>query len=148
MNQKFWVGVVSEEHVRIGEKGEFAQLCHGKCAPLKKMKEGDWLIYYSPKTKYPDGKPLQSFTAIGTVKSGIIYRFEMNPQFIPFRMDIEYQPCQNISLSSIKKMLEFVNENANIGLLFRRGHFEIEQKDFMTIANAMGVTFHGMEIKV
>jgi hypothetical protein len=79
MNQKFWVGVVSEEHVRIGEKGGFAQLCHGKCAPLKKMKEGDWLIYYSPKTKYSDGKPLQSFTAIGTVKSGIIYRFEMNP---------------------------------------------------------------------
>jgi hypothetical protein len=63
-------------------------------------------------------------------------------------MDIEYQPCQNISLSSIKKMLKFVNENANIGLLFRRGHFEIEQKDFMTIANAMGVTFYGMEIKV
>lgn len=148
MNQKFWMGVVSEEHVRIGEKGGFAQLCHGKCAPLKRMKEGDWLIYYSPKTNYPEGKPLQSFTAIGTVKSGFIYRFEMGLQFIPYRMDITYQPCQSVSLASIKPMLQFVNENGNIGLLFRRGHFEIQQQDFMTIANAMGVNLNGMEIKV
>ncbi|TKI72624.1 EVE domain-containing protein [Lysinibacillus mangiferihumi] len=148
MNRKFWVGVVSEEHVRIGEQGGFAQLCHGKYAPLKRMKEGDWLIYYSPKTKYPDGKPLQSFTAIGAVKSGIVYRFEMAQNFIPYRMDIEYQPCQNISLANIKSRLKFIHDNVNIGLLFRRGHFEIEQQDFMTIANAMGVNFHGMEIKV
>ncbi|MET4561014.1 hypothetical protein ABIA69_002159 [Lysinibacillus parviboronicapiens] len=32
MNRKFWVGVVSEEHVRIGEQGGFAQLCHEKYA--------------------------------------------------------------------------------------------------------------------
>lgn len=148
MNRKYWIGVVSEEHVRIGEKDGFAQLCHGKCAPLKRMKEDDWLVYYSPKTRYPDGKPLQSFTAIGTVKSGNIYRYEMAPNFIPYRLDIEYQPCQNVSFASIKPRLKFVNENANIGLLFRRGHFEIEQHDFMTIANAMGVNFHGMEFEV
>jgi len=37
MKQRFWIGVVSEEHVKIGEKDGFAQLCHGKYAPLKRM---------------------------------------------------------------------------------------------------------------
>ncbi|MFJ7939210.1 hypothetical protein ACIQYG_11945 [Peribacillus sp. NPDC096622] len=27
-----------------GIDGGFAQLCHGKEAPLKKMKNGDWII--------------------------------------------------------------------------------------------------------
>jgi hypothetical protein len=148
MNQRYWIGIVSEEHVRLGEKGGFAQLCHGKCAPLKKMKEGDGLIYYSPKTKYPDGYPLQSFTAIGTVKTGVAYRYEMSPEFIPYRIDIEYQPCQNVKYSSIKPMLKFPKEYDNIGLVFRRGHFEIKQEDFITIATAMGVTFHGMGIQI
>ena len=29
------------------------------------MGAGDGLAYYSPKTDYPDGEPLQAFTAIG-----------------------------------------------------------------------------------
>lgn len=83
MKQRFWIGVVSEEHVKIGEKDGFAQLCHGKHAPLKRMNAGDWLIYYSPKTKYPDGNPLQAFTAIGMVKSGNVYQVQMAPEFFP-----------------------------------------------------------------
>ncbi|TDU13644.1 EVE domain-containing protein [Bacillus subtilis] len=68
MNTNYWIGVVSEQHVLKGAAGGFAQLCHGKKAPLAKMKEGDWLIYYSPRDAYPDGKLLRSFTAIGKVK--------------------------------------------------------------------------------
>ncbi|MBP0723773.1 EVE domain-containing protein [Bacillus sp. RG28] len=148
MSNKFWIGVVSEEHVKLGVKGGYAQLCHGKCAPLKKMKEEDWLIYYSPKTAYPEGKPLQSFTAIGKVKNGIAYQFEMSPNFIPYRIDIEYYDCQNTSLASVKSKLLFTKNNPNIGLLFRRGHFEIQKEDFITIVNDMGVDINGMEFKI
>jgi hypothetical protein len=45
---RYWIGVVSESHVKLGVEGGFAQLCHGKSAPLRRMREGDWLIYYSP----------------------------------------------------------------------------------------------------
>jgi len=148
MKQRFWIGVVSEEHVKIGEKDGFAQLCHGKHSPLKRMNAGDWLIYYSPKTKYPDGNPLQAFTAIGMVKSENVYQVQMAPEFSPYRLDILYQPCHNVSFVRIKSKLTFVSENANVGLLFRRGYFEVTKQDFITIANAMGVDFSGMEIKV
>ena len=46
---KYWMGTVSKEHVMIGVEGNFCQLCHGKSTPLKRMKKGDILIYYSPK---------------------------------------------------------------------------------------------------
>ena len=34
------------------------------------MQPGDGLVYYSPKTSYPDGDPLREFTAIGRIAEG------------------------------------------------------------------------------
>lgn len=146
MNTNYWIGVVSEQHVLKGAAGGFAQLCHGKKAPLAKMKEGDWLIYYSPRDAYPDGKLLRSFTAIGKVKSGNIYPYQMAPNFIPYRLDIDYYPCHKIGFYDIKSKLEFVQETKHLGFLFRRGHFEISKKDFLAIAQAMGVNISGMAL--
>ncbi|MCY9031814.1 EVE domain-containing protein [Bacillus inaquosorum] len=146
MNTKYWIGVVSEQHVLKGAASGFAQLCHGKKAPLAKMKEGDWLIYYSPRDAYPDGKLLRSFTAIGKVKSGNIYPYQMAPNFIPYRLDIDYYPCDKIGFYGIKSQLEFVQETKHLGFLFRRGHFEISKNDFLTISQAMGVNISGMAL--
>jgi hypothetical protein len=41
-----WIGVASRDHVINAIQGGFAQLCHGKQAPLKKMHTGDWIISY------------------------------------------------------------------------------------------------------
>jgi hypothetical protein len=38
---------------------------------------------YSPRTAYPDGEPLQAFTAIGTVVTGDVYQVEVTPDFKP-----------------------------------------------------------------
>ena len=46
---RFWIGVVSKEHVLRGVEGGFCQVCHGKKAPLNRMEKGDYLLYYSPK---------------------------------------------------------------------------------------------------
>lgn len=67
-SRRNWIGVVSASHVFRGAEGGFAQLCHGKAAPLKRMQAGDWLIYYSPRTDMQNGEPLQAFTAIGQVQ--------------------------------------------------------------------------------
>ena len=49
MERKYWITVVSKDHLQRGIAGGFMQANHGKEAPLKKMKEGDWVIFYSPK---------------------------------------------------------------------------------------------------
>src|SRR3954453_10567505 len=76
MPRRYWIGVVSREHVRLGVAGGFAQVGHGKGAPLKRMKPGDWLIYYSPRESHPDGAPVKAFTAIGEVTGSEIYQVE------------------------------------------------------------------------
>ena len=62
-----WLGVVSRAHVQKGVAGGFAQLCHGKAQPLRRMRRGDWLVYYSPTTEM-GGAALRAFTAIGQVE--------------------------------------------------------------------------------
>ena len=85
---KFWVGVVSENHVKRGVDGGFCQVCHGKGGPLKRMKKGDYLLYYSPKIDLDSDQKLQAFTAVGKMTGDEVYQFEMAPDFIPFRRDV------------------------------------------------------------
>ena len=75
--RQFWIGVVSKDHVDRATAGGFAQVNHGKAGPLERMRAGDGFAFYSPRTSYPDGKPLQAFTAIGRVRTGAVYQAEM-----------------------------------------------------------------------
>ena len=72
--RNYWIGVVSKEHVDIGVAGSFTQVNHGKAGPLERMRAGDGFVFYSPRTSYPDGDPLQAFTAIGRVRNGTVYQ--------------------------------------------------------------------------
>lgn len=134
---KYWLGIVSKEHVLIGKTEGFAQVCHGKRAPLVKMKKDDWLIYYSPGNNM--GKSdLQAFTAIGQVQDDHVFQFKMFEDFIPFRRKISYLNSREVLLISIKSKLNFTHEK-NWGYQMRRGLIELSKEDFMTIANSMDV---------
>ena len=52
----FWIGVASRDHVNVAVQGAFVQLNHGEKAPLGRLKAGDGVIMYSPRTTYPDGE--------------------------------------------------------------------------------------------
>src|SRR5258708_4594260 len=47
---------------------------------------------YSPRTAYPNGEPLQAFTAIGTVVTGDVYQVQVTPDFRPHRVDVQFVP--------------------------------------------------------
>ncbi|MFD1884911.1 EVE domain-containing protein [Paenibacillus wenxiniae] len=141
------MGVVSETHVQRGVAGGFAQLCHGKAAPLRKMKRGDWFVYYSPRTEIKGGEPLQAFTAIGRVQDDEVYAYAMSDTFIPFRRNMDYIDCQQASIRGLLDQLSFTRDNRNWGVLFRRGQFQITADDFQLIAEAMGVDIHvGLDV--
>ena len=136
--QAFWIGVVSRSHVEIGAKGGFVQLGHGKKAPLQKLHPGDGLIMYSPRTSYPDGETLQSFTAIGLVTSGRIYQVEMTPDFKPFRVDVRFLKCHEAPIKPLIDKLSFIKSKTHWGATFRFGQLKIPWEDFDLIAKAMG----------
>jgi hypothetical protein len=137
---RYWIGVVSRQHVMRGVEGSFAQVCHGKCAPLQRLKTGDWLIYYSPRTEYPDGASYQAFTAIGRMRNDTVYQVEMSADFHPFRRDVDFVPSIDAPIRPLLGGLSFIQNTSNWGMIFRRGLFEITEADFRLIADAMGAS--------
>jgi len=133
-----WIGVVSRSHVQLGVEGGFIQLNHGKKAPLQRLHAGDGLAIYSPKTAYPDGEPLQSFTAIGSVTSGDIYQVEMGPDFKPYRVDVEFLSCREAPIRPLIDELSFIKSKTHWGAAFRFGLLKVPAEDFLLIVEAMG----------
>lgn len=139
MSKKFWIGTVSKEHVERGKQGGFAQVCHGKEAPLKKMQEGDVLIYYSPTIKYGEKTPYQFFTALGVVSKKPPYQVKMTPDFIPYRRDIYYLETKDAPIKPLIEKLNFIQNKTCWGYAFRFGILQINQDDFICIAKEMGL---------
>lgn len=135
--RRYWIGVVSEAHVRIGVEEGFAQLCHGKEAALKRMRAGDWLIYYSPRTEMNGGEALQAFTAIGQLIDNRVYTHQMSETFVSFRRDVRFLPCHNVKISGLLDDLTFTSGKSNWGYSLRFGQIKISQADFLTIATKM-----------
>lgn len=132
---RFWIGVVSRDHVRMGVAGGFAMLNHGKLGPLTTLGPGDGLVYYSPRTAWPKGDMLKAFTAIGTVGDAAPYQAEMRPGLTGFRRDIDWMKATETPVASLSGRLDFTR--GSWGMLARRGLFEITAADFQTIREAM-----------
>ncbi|MCB1406453.1 MAG: EVE domain-containing protein, partial [Rhodobacteraceae bacterium] len=50
-----WVAVASADHVAIGRRDGFMQVCHGKPGPLSRVQPGDLVAYYSPRDQMRGG---------------------------------------------------------------------------------------------
>ncbi|MFN8476045.1 MAG: EVE domain-containing protein [Anaerolineae bacterium] len=136
---RYWINTVSRNHVQRGVAGGFTQANHGKNTALRRLQSGDMIVFYSPRTDYPDGAPLQHFTALGRVADDALYQSEMSPSFHPWRRNIEYLACDEAPIQPLIADLDFIQDKKSWGFPFRRGLFEINEADFRRIAAAMGV---------
>ena len=134
---RYWIVVVSKDHIGRGVAGGFMQANHGKAAPLKKMAMNDWAICYSPKKSYNGNEPLQAFTAIGQVADDNIYQHKMSDDFVPYRRSINYHPCRETPITPLIRQLDFIRNKNAWGYSFRFGFFEIPENDFKLIKSAM-----------
>ena len=114
------------------------QLSHGKAAPLKRVKPGDRIVYYSPTVTLGGKDKLQTFTAIGTVKDREPYVFDMGKSFMPYRRDVAWAKAVETPIHPLLDQLEFTAGKANWGYQLRFGLFPISAADFKLIAAAMG----------
>jgi hypothetical protein len=139
-----WVAVASAEHVRIGRSQGFMQVSHGKAAPLKRIRPGDAVVYYSPTTVLRGKDKLQSFTAIGVVKDGAPYQADMGGGFCPFRRDVCWRTAREVPIKPLLGSLNFTTAGSNWGFQLRFGLFEISERDMALIATAMGVSLSAL----
>ena len=134
---QYWIGVASREHVRLGVKGGFAQFSHGKLAPARRLSQGDWIIYYSPKLKFGEAEPCQKFVAIGRAIDREPFQVEQFPGFKPWRRKIRYERAAEADVHPLIERLSFIKDKTKWGAAFRFGFFEINKSDFGAIAKRM-----------
>lgn len=139
--RRFWIGVVAQDHAEHAICGGFAQVNHGKAGPLERLHAGEGFAIYSPRTTHPDGAPLQAFTAIGRVRTGIVYQADVDARFRPFRVDVEYLPARVAPIRPLIESLTFLHSKTHWGAAFRFGFLRVPADDFARIAIAMGRDF-------
>jgi len=139
-----WIAVASAEHVARGRELGIMQVGHGKGAPLKRIRAGDRVAYYSPVQKLGEKEPCQAFTAIGTVRDELVYQADMSDMvegFKPFRKNVDYDRlAHDAPIHPLLPELSFTRDRArNWGYAFRFGLIKVTDDDMDTIARAMGV---------
>ncbi|QLZ69080.1 EVE domain-containing protein [Legionella sp. PC1000] len=137
MMSKNWLAVACVEHVRLGKYIGVMQVCHGKLAPLKRIKPNDVIIYYSPTTSFQGKDTLRSFTAIGIVSPGEPYQVTTNPDFRPFRRHVHWAKALEIPIAPLLNYLDFTRNNKNWGYQLRYGLIQMSEHDKLIIASAM-----------
>jgi len=136
---KYWINTVSRDHVLLGKDGAFIQAGHGKNAPLKRLSEGDYVIYYSPKSSLTNGSVIQRFTAACQINDNIIYQVEANSLFCPYRRDAVYLEAVEVDIKPLISSLSFIKNKQSWGYCFRFGLFSIPKGDFLLIAEHMNI---------
>ena len=136
-NTKYWIIVASKDHVKTGIAEGIAQACHGKSSPLRRLKKGDFVVYYSGKQALDKPDKCQEFTAFGKVADEDIYHFQVSEDFCPSRRNIEFVQCTDTSILPLIDDLDFIKNKKSWGYPFRFGFFEINQHDFDLISSQM-----------
>ena len=137
----YWINTISLDHVMLGVNGGFTQAGHGKASIIKNLSEGDYIIFYSPRTSLNNGEPLHEFTAAGKITDTEPFQATMSASFHPWRRKVNYFPCKHASIRPLIDRLEFIKDKKKWGYPFRMGLFRIDLKDFEIITRAMEVKF-------
>jgi hypothetical protein len=135
---RYWIAAVAQDIAVRGIAGGFAEAGYGKAGPLERMRAGDGFAVYSSRTATPQGPPLQAFTAIGRVRTGVVYRAEGGAGPGPFRVEVHYFPAAPAPIRPLVDSLTFIRNKAHWGAAFRFGFVKIAPDDFALIATAMG----------
>jgi hypothetical protein len=102
-----WIAVASAAHVRIGRAEGFMQVNHGKAAPLKRITPGSRVAYCSPTVTYGGSDRLQAFTALGIVKAGVPFQFDMGDGFHPFRREVQWLETHDAPIQPLLQRMSF-----------------------------------------
>lgn len=133
--ERYWLGVVARAHVERAVAGGFAQLCHGRAAALRRMRPGDWLVYYSATEEMGSGERLQAFTALGQLVDDRIYEVDLG-EWRPHRRDVRYEPVGRVPIASLASQLHLTAQ-PHWGVALRRGQLPLDAHDFALIAAAL-----------
>lgn len=134
---KYWILVASKDHVVSAVEQGIAQARHGKSTPLKRMKKGDHIIFYSSKQTIDKPEKCQAFTAIGRLKDDDVFKFQASENFCPSRRYVDFLDATEVSILPMINNLNFIQNKKSWGSPFRFGVLEINEQDYQLISSQM-----------
>ena len=136
---RFWIAVAAQDHIDAAVAGAYIEINYGKAGPLERMRPGDGVAWYSPRTRHPEGEVLQAFTALGRIADAPIYQRPDLHQ--PFRRAAQWFPVVPAPIRPLLAELAFIRNKASWGAVFRYGFLRVPRDDFARIAHALGCPF-------
>ncbi|RFB81326.1 EVE domain-containing protein [Methylovirgula sp. 4M-Z18] len=137
--QQHWIAVASADHVARGREQGFMQVCHGKAAPLRRIRAGDGIVYYAPVQRFGGHDCGQSFVAIGNAADDLVYQTDMGGGFLPWRRGVMWLASQPAAIRPLLDRLEFTRGQKSWGYAFRFGLLQVSAHDMGLIVEAMHV---------
>ena len=134
---KYFLICASRDHVLKGVEGGFAQAGHGRKDLMSKPSKGDWIIFYSAKDNFENGKPLQKFTAVGQVVDEAPYQPDVKENFKPYRRNVDFKKVKETAIRPLLEQLTFIKNKKSWGFYLISGFREISKEDFHIIKSAM-----------
>lgn len=137
MAPQYWIIVATRDHVLEAARGGFVQAEHGKASLLRRMKKGDWVIYYSPRLEFDKSDKCQRFTAIARISEGAIIQQDLGNGFTAYRRNAAYSESREVSILPLVPHLSFIKNKERWGLGLRYGKVKISEDDFSRISSLM-----------
>ena len=104
---------------------------HGRHTAVKRTSPGDWLAYYSPRTKLGEGEEVRAFTAIGRFTDREPYETEMMAGRVGWRRDIAWEKkAREADVYPLLDQLSFITDRQHWGLPFHRSIFSVSARRF------------------
>src|ERR1700733_2582642 len=132
MARYFLIGA-TRDHVLLGAKGGFVQAGHGRKDLMSKPEKGDWIVYYSAKDKFGNGKPLQKFTAIAQIIDDEPYQPNAKRDLKPNRRNADFKPGEETDIRPLLEKLSFIKNTKHWGFYLMSGFRELSKEDFTLI---------------
>lgn len=134
----YWIVVLAADQVERAREGGYAELNGGRVGFLERMRKGDGLVFYSPRSAAPKGELVQKFTAIGEIEDATLARVALTDGSAAFRVTARYRDSHATPIKPLLEELSFVRNRQHWGAAFRFGGLRVAAPDFERIATAMG----------
>lgn len=133
----YWIAVLSQDHVDGARAGAYVELNQGRVGFLERMRSGDRVVFYSPRTRTPRGEPVQAFTAAAQITDATLRRVALADGSCVFRLTARYASAQPAPIKPLLDQLSFIRNRQHWGAAFRFGGLRVPAHDFARIAAAM-----------
>lgn len=132
-----WVCVVSRADAHLAQVEGRLRLSATSERRVRRLREGDGVLLYSPREGNREGAVVRRFTAAGTVVAGEAYQLGDDPHGSWCR-DVRFDDVRDeVEVGPLLERLSFVRPGAGWGVAFRPGFVRVAEADHRLVRAAL-----------